>query len=62
MYGNIRFVFLRFEDLCTWDSMLSTIFNVEIKQIVSENITENKSYRYIYKQFKSNFKSKNVQL
>jgi len=49
---NIHFIKLRFNDINIWDKILSEIFKINI-QIISDNLSKNKEYTYVYKKFKN---------
>lgn len=48
---NIHFIKIRFNEINSWDNILSEIFQKEIK-IYPDNLSENKDYKYLYNQFK----------
>ena len=54
-HKNIKFIKLRFNDITIWDKILSNIFKSNII-IHNENLSENKNYIKIYKDFKNNYK------
>ena len=54
-YKNIKFIKLRFNDISIWNEILSNIFNTNII-MYNENLSENKNYINIYKNFKNNYK------
>jgi hypothetical protein len=54
-YKNIKFIKLRFNDISIWNKILSNIFNKNII-IYNENLSKNKNYINIYKDFKNNYK------
>lgn len=56
-YENIVFIKLRFCDIDDWGKILSGIFGKEIK-ILPDNLTEQKEYYNLYKEFKTNCKIK----
>jgi hypothetical protein len=54
--NNIRFIVLRYRDINKWPSILSNILNINIKNLVNENFTENKKYNNKYKEFIKNYR------
>jgi hypothetical protein len=54
-YENMVFIKLRFCDINNWGKILSDIFGKEIT-LFSDNLTENKEYYELYKEFKSQYK------
>lgn len=55
--GNIVFIKILFSDINEWDKILSKIFNKKIV-IYSNNISSDKEYYSVYKEFKKNYKTK----
>ena len=54
-HKNINIIKLRFADINDWNKILSEIFQKEII-IYSDNISENKEYKDVYKKFKKQYK------
>lgn len=54
-YKNIYFVKIRFNDIDSWNKILSNVLNREIT-IKDENLTNNKNISMLYKEFKNEYK------
>jgi hypothetical protein len=53
-HNNIKFIKLRFNNITSWDTMLSTIFNKQIK-ILPCNITRHSDKGKLYQKFKKRY-------
>jgi hypothetical protein len=53
--GNRVYIKLRFSSIDRWGQILSSIFNREIS-VVPMNLSENKIYAHVYKEFKKKYK------
>lgn len=53
--NNVKFIKIRFKDIKEWNIILSNITGKNIN-IVNDNMTNNKKYYNVYREFKNNYK------
>jgi hypothetical protein len=54
--NNINFLLLRFDDINNWNTIIKNKLNIPKFKLVKNNVSENKWYHHIYKDFKTHYR------